>query len=254
MWKGLEGEIVTMNPSAQQWQDFMQTNLELTTGGSVVYNTNASAFQQYYGVEPKNLICYTYFSGDQQSEECNFFINPHLVSIDKQPHIEAPRGFIDAWSNDNPNTQGNSSNINESSVSLHGNLSPSSLTLSMAMAAGNALDEEMGLIKMGLDVENSDKHKTQVSSWQSLGSWKVSTAGGPLAEALRPSALSAGSNPASPQVGNVDLISPPATAVSSPSGLLHRTVLSVSDNSGSNSPNLAATTATPDFVAFRWLN
>ncbi|CAK9158233.1 unnamed protein product [Ilex paraguariensis] len=231
----MEGEMVTMDSSAQEWLDLVHANLGLA---------NSSAFRQHYGVE-ESLNLYEDFNGpveNQQNDESNLFLNTELVSMERLTQIETSRGFIDAWSNDNPNTQDNNS-YNESSVSSHGNLSPSSLTLSMAMAAGESVDEKMGMIKMGLGLKVSDEHKTQVSSWQSPGPWVASTTpGGPLAEALRP--VSAGSNPESPHAGNGDSVSPPPTTVSSPSGVLHRTMLSLSDSSGSNSPT----------GALRWLN
>ncbi|GMQ03265.1 hypothetical protein CsSME_00049139 [Camellia sinensis var. sinensis] len=119
--------------------------------------------------ESLNLIPY--------ADECNLFLNPDL---------ETPRGFIDAWSNEDPNSTNN--NNNESSVSSRENLSPSSLTLSMATAAAggsDALTGEMGgQIQMGLGIRDSDHHEAQVSSWLSSVSWEGSTPGGPVAEVL----------------------------------------------------------------------
>lgn len=225
----MEREMLT---DEQQWQHFMPSS---RTMGSI-YNTSSSVFQPSYEEEPLlNLLSYTDFgtsSDVQRNGECNFFMNQDLVSL------VTPRSFIDAWSNDKPYAD------NESSVSSHGNLSPSSLNLSMAMAVGNALDEEMGLG----DGDTGHPTPTQASRWSSPVSWVGSTAGGPLGEVLRPSMVAVGSNPASPYGG-----SPPATAVSSPSGVLHRNVLSLSDSSVCNSPTLAASTATPETVFFQWV-
>ncbi|KAM7499823.1 hypothetical protein LguiA_024237 [Lonicera macranthoides] len=226
----MEREMLT---NEQQWQHFMPSSRTL---GSI-YNTSSSVFQPSFEEEPlQNLLSYTDFGGTssdvQRNGECNFFMNQDLVSL------VTPRGFIDAWSNDKPYAD------NESSVTSHGNLSPSSLNLSMAMAVGNALDEEMGLG----DGDTGHPNPTQASRWSSPVSWVGSTAGGPLGEVLRPSTVAVGSNPASPYGG-----SPPTTAVSSPSGVLHRNVLSLSDSSVCNSPTFAASTATPETVFFQWV-
>ncbi|KAA8549940.1 hypothetical protein F0562_001624 [Nyssa sinensis] len=137
----MEGDMVTMDTSEQQWKHLMHR--ELSTEGSI-YNTGATFFQQDYREEPLNLISYTDFGAlesDQQNNECSIFFNPDLVSLEKEPQ-ENPRGFIDAWSKDNANAS-NSSNRNEPSIFSPGNLSLSSLNFSMAMAAGNTVDEEM---------------------------------------------------------------------------------------------------------------
>ncbi|KAA8533545.1 hypothetical protein F0562_031021 [Nyssa sinensis] len=212
----MEGDMVTMDTSEQQWKHLMRR--ELSTEGSI-YNTGATFFRQDYREEPLNLISYTDFGApesDQQNSECSIFFNPDLVSLEKEPQ-ENPRGFIDAWSKDNANAS-NSSNRNEPSVFSPGNLSPSSLNLSMAMAAGNTVDEEMG---------------------------------GPLAEVLRPGGLSPAS---SPYTSNGVSASTPPTTVSSPSGVLHRKMFSLSDSSDCNSPTLAASTAPPEITAFQWLS
>ncbi|KAA8540088.1 hypothetical protein F0562_026780 [Nyssa sinensis] len=248
----MEGELVTMDTSEQQWQHLMHTNIGLTTWGSI-YNNGTNFFRQDFRDEPLNLISYTDFGApeaNQQSNECALFLNPDLVSLEKETQ-EIPRGFIDAWSNDNANTI-NSDNKNESTVSSECNLSASSLTLSMAMAAGNALDEEMGQIQMGLGVKDADHNygmggndKPQGSSWLSPVSWVPSTPGGPLAEVLRPSSVGVGWSPA-------DSICAPATRVSSPTGVLQRTMLSLSDSSDCNSPTLVASTTPPEITAFQW--
>ncbi|KAA8535629.1 hypothetical protein F0562_030632 [Nyssa sinensis] len=119
----MEGDMVTMDTSEQQWKHLMRR--ELSTEGSI-YNTGAIFFRQDYREEPLNLISYTDFGApesDQQNSECSIFFNPDLVSLE--------------------NNASNSSNKNEPSVFSPGNLSPSSLNLSMAMATGNTVDEEM---------------------------------------------------------------------------------------------------------------
>lgn len=241
----MEGEMVTMDTSEQQWQQYMNE-------GSI-YNTstNPSIFEQSYGDEAMNLLSLPEIGGtSSQNDEYNLFINQY-----EQP----PRDFIDAWSNDNNlNTEQN--NSEPSSVPpANGNLSPSSLNLSMAMAVGNSLDEEIGQIQMGLGPlggggrDASYHHKPQVSSWLSPVQWmgSSSTPGGPLAEVLRPSNVAVCSNQGS------DGISPPGTSSSSPSGVLQRTMLSLSDSSVCNSPTLAATatpSAAPEVLGFQWLS
>lgn len=187
--RGLNWMLAMDRSKQQQWQQqlLQQTNI-------------TSVFNQDCIDESLNLIPY--------ADECNLFLNPDL---------ETPRGFIDAWSNEDPNSTNN--NNNESSVSSRGNLSPSSLTLSMATAAAggsDALTGEMGgQIQMGLGIRDSDHHEAQVSSWLSSVSWEGSTPGGPLAEVLRPSSAA---------------VSTPATRVSSPSA------------------------ATPEIMPFQWLS
>ncbi|GFZ06360.1 growth-regulating factor 7 [Actinidia rufa] len=102
---------------------------------------------------------------DHQNDECSLFLNPELINLEEEPEIETPRGFIDACSN-------------ESSVSSK-TLSPSSLKLSMAMVAGEALDEEMDL-----GVGDWERETPQVSSCLRSVSWEGSVPGGPLAEML----------------------------------------------------------------------
>ncbi|XP_057462462.1 uncharacterized protein LOC130752664 [Actinidia eriantha] len=152
----MEGEMLAMDDSEHPWKDLLQT-----TDGAFVFRQNCSEMSQ-------NLISYTDFGApeiDHQNDECSLFLNPELISLEEEPEIETPRGFIDAWSN-------------ESSVSSK-TLAPSSLKLSMAMVAGEALDEEMGL-----GVGDWEHETPQVSSWLRSVSWGGSAPGGPLAEML----------------------------------------------------------------------
>lgn len=162
---------------------------------------------------------------------------PEQVCLQSQNQMETGRGFIDAWSDKDTNKKPNNSSV----VSSQSHLWPPSLTLSMAMAAGNVLDEEMGQIGMGLrvgDSEESEIHKARVSSWLSPVSYDVGSyaPGGPLAEMLRPSGMAACSD---------------SNGVSSPSEVLQRTLLSLSDSSGCTSPSVAV----PEMIMpFQWLN
>lgn len=173
--------------------------------------------------EPLNLYPYTDFGAPEPE--------PDLISLQTQNRMETPRGFIDAWSK----TDSNANKKPSSSVSSHSNTWPSSLTLSVAMAAGNALDEEMGHIETGsgnnADSGELELHKANVSNWLSPGSYAP---GGPLAEMLRPNSMAAACSDSSP-----------------PSEVLQRTLLSLSDSSGCTSPALGAV---PEIMPFQWLN
>ncbi|XP_073127660.1 uncharacterized protein [Henckelia pumila] len=149
--------------------------------------------------------------------------------------IEAPSRFIDAWSTDNLNGD-------------HRNLSPS-FNLSEDMNAENVMDQERRNVVTGRDVNDFDGHKAKDDSGNSSPvSWEPFARGGPLAEALQLGSVAIGeSNPASPYRS----IGTPATTISSPSGVNHRTLFSNSDSSVCNSPTLAAP---PSEVAFHWLN
>lgn len=117
----------------------------------------------------------------QQQQPLNLLSYPNL-----------PSGFID-----------NSRSVESSIRSSEGDLSPS-LNLSMAMAVGEVLDEQM----RNIQTEAPAKIEKQAIWWEG---------GGPLGEALQQGA----STPASP------------------SGVLHRTLFSHSDGSACNSPTLA---------------
>ncbi|KAL3524453.1 hypothetical protein ACH5RR_017287 [Cinchona calisaya] len=243
----MDDEVVAAANGAveQHWLHLLDTKRGLPTDEDSIYGTNASYMQQgggYGEEEPLNLFSYTDFgAGNIQNrniDQCRLFLNSDHID----QHCTSSVGFIDAWSD------GDLKTINESSVpSSEGgnNLPHSSLTLSMAMVEGSALDEGM---RLGAD---SDHHKPKDCpvSWMSFNS------GGPLAEVLQPSSIASGSNPTSPYTSNGDSISPPATAVSSPTGILQKAALfPQSDSSVCNSPTLAASAAPPEVVAFQWLS
>lgn len=222
----MESKMMTMETSEQQWHQLMSE-------GSIYHTstTNPSIFQHNdYGNEEQelNLLSNPEIE-NSTTDEYNMFLNPYY----------APRDFIDAWSNDN-NPENDSTN--ESLSAANGNLSNSSLNLSMTMAVSDSFDSEMVQFEMGEGRETYQR--CQGSSWLSPVSWIGSASGGPLAEVLRPV-----------NVADGDVISPLATSVSSPSGVLQRTMLSLSDSSACNSPTGAATsTAAPEIVGFQWLN
>ncbi|KVH87680.1 Glutamine-Leucine-Glutamine, QLQ [Cynara cardunculus var. scolymus] len=149
------------------------------------------------------------FNDDFGEEQPSFtdFGTSHDYLLSETPR----RDFIDAWSTNK------STVIKDSS----GDLSPSALDLSMAMALGNNGFGELGVCKVSGLVS------------------PVSCGGGPLAEVLRPSLVGVCSIPTSP-------------AGSSPSGVLQRTMPSVSDSSVCNSAIVAASSTPTDIVAFQW--
>ncbi|KAJ8536950.1 hypothetical protein K7X08_035351 [Anisodus acutangulus] len=233
----MEGELVAKADDAgQQWQHLMDSN----AGFSADLRIHPD-LQHGYREESLNLWACRDLERTEEdvsvnhNGEFNFMINPELVSMGKQYVKEAPRDLINSWSDDNVYNNSNNENMEASLRPSQGNISPSSLILSIAMAAGDALDEDMGLDSRFMS--NANQHK----SWEN--SWVPFASGGPLAEVLHPS---------SSYTSNGDSISPAATTVSSPSGVLQKT-FSHSDGSVCNSPILAAPTNTPETVQFQWL-
>ncbi|CDP04999.1 unnamed protein product [Coffea canephora] len=222
----VDGEVMAANRVEQESLHLMDTRRRegLAPIRGYIYGTNASTLQQGYGEEgPLNLFSYAteiaYPGGihSRNDEHYHAFLNSDLIAS-KQPQMDQH------WNG----------------------LSPSSLPLSMAMAAGNALDEGTGLAE--------DSHPRMPTPKDSPVSWLPLIPGGPLAEVLQPNSVACGSNPASPYASNGDSVSPPATTVSSPTGIFQRALFSHSDGSVCNSPALAASAAPPEVVAFQWLN
>ncbi|KAG9158036.1 hypothetical protein Leryth_000210 [Lithospermum erythrorhizon] len=152
----------------QQWPNFMNQKID----------DHPSLFQQQY-VEREGLNLFSY-----TNDESQFFLNS-----DNQPKGR----FVDACSNDGLIRTTNCTNDGSSLSSPRDNISPS-LTLSMAMAAGNIIDEEMKKIQEGgCDYENKDSNFFSTHSWIPFAS-----CGGPLAEVLHTgSVVASPSNPAS---------------------------------------------------------
>ncbi|KAH6756273.1 hypothetical protein C2S53_003693 [Perilla frutescens var. hirtella] len=210
----MEREMVVMDGTDHRWQHLSEANMGFVNVESSVYGSSSLFHQGYVEQQPFNVLPYSNFS--------------------------APTGFIDAWSINNLESS-NSANA-ESSLTNHGNLSPS-LSLSIAMAAGDIADQEMG------SIECCDEQSAHDSRWISPVCWEPFAQGGPLAEALQPGLVSITGckDLASPR----DSISAPTTTVSSPTGVLHRTLFSHSDGSVCNSPTPAAPTSE---IAFQQLN
>ncbi|KAE8708612.1 Growth-regulating factor 7, putative isoform 2 [Hibiscus syriacus] len=201
----------------QQWHHLMQTGA--ATEG---YLSNA------YDKEPLDLIsCPNFNVVHQQRNSCPWFLNSEIVPLQKSAE-GTRRGFIDAWS-----TGVSSDNTGaEASVAFDGKPSLSSLSLSMGV--NSITDNEMGPIRMGLGVSEYDENH-EYASKSHLSSWlaPASTPGGPLAEVLWPSATKSSSNLSSPVTGNENSCSPSVTVSSSPSGVLHKALASLSDSSAS---------------------
>ncbi|XP_057951318.1 growth-regulating factor 7 [Malania oleifera] len=222
--RSLEWAMKQDETDQQYWQRLMQTKIGLTTETSFS-SASTSVFHQHYEPEepPKYLNAYRQFA----------------TCEDKQ---QSPRAFIDAWSNAVTDTPA-AANNNDSSISSNAKLCLSNLNLSMAMAGGELIEEEMGLEADATDHSDRNNRNCHVS-------WAASAPGGPLAEVLRRSGVAA-STSTSPHPGHGDSGSPPATGMSSPSGVLHKTLVSLSDSSGSSSPTIGTSTARSE-IAF-WL-
>ncbi|KAL9334544.1 hypothetical protein Peur_071725 [Populus x canadensis] len=220
----LKGEAGPIAKNDQQWPHLVHKEIELATEGSF---NSASVLKQHYQGESLNLNSFGNFNAreDQQSNQYSLFLD------------EAPRSFIDAWSND-------AISRNTSSVSSDGKLHLSPLSLSMG--SNRSTDDEMGQIQMGLGLIKSDRNEECGNT--------SSAPGGPLAEVLQlRTSNTTGTNQSSSMMENGDSISPPATTVSSPSGVLQKTLASFSDSSGNSSPTLASSRTKPE-IAMLWLN
>ncbi|GAV73247.1 WRC domain-containing protein/QLQ domain-containing protein [Cephalotus follicularis] len=246
----MKGESVPITSTDQQWQHLLQQTKIVPNPVRSYCNTNDSYVLGQLYREPLNLNSYEGFSAGKEvsTTDCPFFQNPELISIQK-PHTKTAMGFIEAW----PNGESHDPNANcgsKSFVSSNEKLSLSSLSLSVG---GH---DDMGHIQMGSEVtESCQNHEggTKTSSWHVPSSWAAaSTPGGPLAEVLRPSNARTASTSSSPIARDGDPGSPPATAISSPSGVLQKTLASLSDSSASSSPTLASSGAKPEIALMLW--
>ncbi|EHA8591726.1 growth-regulating factor 7-like [Cocos nucifera] len=201
---------------------------------------------------------------DQLNSNYTAFLNPDLCSLEEDTigdRRETPRSFIDAWSTENPAATTKTGNL--TSVPTGGELPLSTLTLSMSGV------EEGGdhQIQMGLGVGDT-LVKTHPLGWMA----SASPLGGPLGEVLQTSNATSprqgfgaddgrdsgsrrlinamsdgfhGSHEASPQES-------PTRLASSPSGVLQKAMVSLSDSSSSSSPTFAA--ACRSEIALQWMN
>ncbi|KAG6433051.1 hypothetical protein SASPL_104656 [Salvia splendens] len=202
----MEGQ---MDGSDQRWQHLIESNTGYVNVGISSVNDSSSLFTQDYLEQQQslNMLSYSNFSA---------------------PGINAPTGFIDAWSINNLDSS-NSGNAESSVTMNHGNMSPS-LNLSIAMAAGNIVDQSMRSIEC---CDEKDPRCIDPLYWEPFAR------GGPLAEALQPGSVA---------ISSCDSIGAPATNVSSPTGVLH--LFSHSDGSVCSSPVPAAPTSEISFNGF----
>ncbi|KAF5743446.1 hypothetical protein HS088_TW08G00028 [Tripterygium wilfordii] len=215
--RSLDWMIMRDSTCDQQW--LHNTN--------IAADTNISLLNQ----ASLDLNIYTDFSvSEDHHQQSNNHHHHHLFpgvnsSLEREL-TEGPRDFLDAWS------EGHNKH---NSISTNGNLSLSS-SLTLSMAAHSSMNDEMGQIRMGLGLIESDQGQPT--------SWVGSTLGGPLAEVLRPSIIT----------GNGDSCSPQATSLSSPSGVIRRTMASLSDSSGSSSPTTLASSSRirPEIALIWW--
>ncbi|GAB2265011.1 hypothetical protein Dimus_000079 [Dionaea muscipula] len=226
----------------EQWRQMELKSAGLLADGSL-YNTNSSVFQHPYANEPTNSNSFLNFNCDkanQDGQDCCFASTSTPA-----------RGFIDAWSNGVPQNENENGSRRISTVSSNGKISPSSLALSMG--GSNLTDDAMCRIHMGLGVDSTCNSPVAMKDQVLSTSWVPSNAnpGGPLAEVLK--LRSVATDPTCPDPENSDFVTPPSTMVSSPSGVLQKTLASFSDSSGSNSPICDERKAKPQ-ISFQWLS
>ncbi|XP_058104974.1 growth-regulating factor 3-like [Magnolia sinica] len=254
--------------SDQQW---MHTKVGMKTDCNV--STNSAVLQPFD--DHLNLNFTDFSSGGsevQHNDQRCLYLNTDLSSLDdtgpdrKQP----PRRFIDAWSVSEGADLSNNDN-EKSPVSSGGKLSISSLTLSMSGGNGTAA-EDMDQIQMGLSISESERDhgcvKSQPLSWMNSVPWlSPPSLGGPLGEVLQSSTAAASSphgccSSSKSSCGGLNLMndgwgeaaSPherPLRPDSSPTGVLQKTLASLSDSSSSSSPTFAATKSE---IALQWLS
>ncbi|ONK71656.1 uncharacterized protein A4U43_C04F10980 [Asparagus officinalis] len=213
----------TVEPRSQDWTKSYSEN----------YSSDMQSDMQHYEELPN--LNYT-----DSNDHWRSFLNPNPSSLDETnnaDYSEPPRRFIDAWSSENISA-GTTSHADDSSVSASDKLPLSTLTLSMSNPIE---DETKGAIK------SLSLH------WLTPNS----TPGGPLAEVLHSSSnhknnaefidLMWGSCCRSREVSPRD-----SPLVSSPSEVLQKALVSLSDSSSSSSPTFAAASRS-DF-AFQWMN
>ncbi|XP_010251960.1 PREDICTED: growth-regulating factor 2 [Nelumbo nucifera] len=280
-----KGETVSFTAFDQQWQQQMNTKVAFRTDSNLC---NATVYRQHYK-EATNLNLHSHLgegegSEQQQTDNCCLLLNTGFVSLDGSSgsdRRQTPRGFIDAWST--AGSENTTASRGKSPVSSNGILSLSS-SLTLSMSGGCGMGEEMDQVQRDLGVMGSERdigEGCQPSSWMNPVSWVSSPPGGPLGEVLLPSGaatVTGASNGVCPEscsggttgkkssYGGEDLnlmsdfwgvgsdpSSPPATTASSPSGVLQKTLVSLSDSSGSSSPSFTAGVPKSE-IAIQWSN
>ncbi|CAJ1974461.1 unnamed protein product [Sphenostylis stenocarpa] len=245
----LNGDPISLGASDSEWHSLMHNKVGLSSESSC--NTNQPQYLNSFALYNTGL--------DQHSRRHPLFLNPLVVPMENL-QTEKPRGFIDAWSNtETGDNHANTSTTNKNSASSTGKLSLSSLDLSMGAGAVN---EDVGNVNIGLGLmePNANTHtdtKISLSNWLNPAPWVASTLGGPLAEVLRSSTVTATTNEAtsntpSPATTHVESNSPLGTMVSSPTGVLQKTLVSLSDSSSNSSPTVVSSRANSEMPLLRF--
>ncbi|KAL5192565.1 Growth-regulating factor 7 [Glycine soja] len=247
----LNGDRISLDASNSQWQSLMHNKVGMSSVSSC--NTTESQYLNSFALYSSGL--------EQQNRRHPLFLNPLLVPM-KNLQPEKPRGFIDAWSNAET-AQSNANTNNKNSAASIGKLSLSSLDLSMG---GGAVSEDVDNVNMGLGLmetygKTHTDTKISLSNWHNPAPWVASssTLGGPLAEVLRSSTVTATTNEATSNATSspattthAESNSPLGTMVSSPSGVLQKTLISLSDSSNNSSPTVASSRANSEMAFLRF--
>lgn len=247
----LNGDPISLDASNSQWQSLMHNKVGMSSVSSC--NTTESQYLNSFALYSSGL--------EQQNRRHPLFLNPLLVPM-KNLQPEKPRGFIDAWSNAET-AQSNANTNNKNSAASIGKLSLSSLDLSMG---GGAVSEDVDNVNMGLGLmetygKTHTDTKISLSNWHNPAPWVASssTLGGPLAEVLRSSTVTATTNEATSNATSspattthAESNSPLGTMVSSPSGVLQKTLISLSDSSNNSSPTVASSRANSEMALLRF--
>ncbi|XP_015944680.1 growth-regulating factor 1 [Arachis duranensis] len=240
----LNGDPISLGTSDSEWNTLMNNN-------KVGFNAMSSCSN----TEPQYMNSFPVYSpglDQQHNKRSPTFLNPVLVPMETL-QSDKPRVFIDAWSDAATDQETNDAD-NKNSVSSIEKLSLSSLDLSMG---GGYMHEEvgLGLMEEPEPEENntSNGNKSGFSNWPTPPPWVASTTtpGGPLAEVLMPSTVTS-TNDGAAATSNSNLSSPATTMVSSPSGVLHKTLASLSDSSSNSSPRVPSSGANSEIALLRF--
>jgi len=243
----LNGDPISLGASDSEWQSLMHNKVGLSSENCC--NNSQPQYLNSFAL---------YNTGLDPHNRRHPFLNPLIVPMENlQP--EKTRGFIDAWSNTETGENNAAAATTKNSAASIGKLSLSSLDLSKG---GGAVNEDLGNVNIGLGLMEpiANTHtdtKISLSNWLNPAPWVASTLGGPLAEVLRSSTVpgtinEATSNTTSPATTRVESHSPLGTMVSSPSGVLQKTLVSLSDSSSNSSPTVASSRANSEMVLLRF--
>ena len=185
-----------------------------------------------HGTTPPVLQYYE----DQLNLNYTAFLNPDLCSSLEEDTMdnsrETPRSFIDAWSMENP--AATAEDGNSTFVPPTGELPLSTLTLSMS-AAGEGADHQIQIppvSPLGGPLGEVLQTSNATSPRQVFGANGGESSSGGLIN-IPSHGLIHGGHEVSPQES-------PTRLASSPSGVLQKSLVSLSDSSNGSSPTLAA--------------